>query len=208
ALDPLKELADQETSKRLSKSGKQTGVEPDRWSGGQQTERYLKRYIEIFREQSFAIISMYKSIFPSALPVPDSVGLAEDALKSTGTAKQDDALQPLPSALATFPMHLVDLLFETLRTYLPNVRDRSSRDSLLTQVLYCAGSLGRLGGDFGMMLAMLEEEVEESMDDSKEEDEWVEVIKKHRIQATRLELLASGVGAGRKDVAKEIASPG
>jgi len=59
-----------------------------------------------------------------------------------------------------------------------------------------------------MMLAMLEEEVEESMDDSKEEDEWVEVIKKHRIQASRLELLASGVGAGRKDVAKEISSPG
>jgi len=81
---------------------------------------------------------------------------------------------------------------------------------LWTQTLYCAGSLGRLGGDFGMMLALLEEEVEESMDHSKEEDEWVEVIKKHRIQASRLELLASGVGSGRKDMAspKEIASPG
>ena len=29
------------------------------------------------------------------------------------------------------------------------------------------------------------------------EEEWVEVMKKHRVQASRLELLASGVGAGR-----------
>jgi hypothetical protein len=32
---------------------------------GQQTDRYLKRYIEIFREQSFAIVSLYKNIFNS-----------------------------------------------------------------------------------------------------------------------------------------------
>lgn len=53
-----------------------------------------------------------------------------------------------------------------------------------------------------MMLAMLEEELQESEieDGSVHEDKeavWVEVMKKHRIQASRLELLASGVGAGR-----------
>ncbi|OCL04683.1 Dor1-domain-containing protein [Glonium stellatum] len=208
ALDPLRELADQETLRRSS-NGNKSKDGGDKWSGGQQTERYLKRYIEIFREQSFAIISMYKSIFPSALPLPGSVAEQEEpsakipstSLRSVSSPleqkplTQDDTLQPLPSALSTFPLHLVDLLFETLKKYLPNVQDRPSRDSLLTQVLYCAGSLGRLGGDFGMMLALLEESEDES--GSEEEEEWVEIMKKHRIQASRLELLASGVGTGR-----------
>jgi hypothetical protein len=194
ALEPLRDLADQESKQRLQQSDSKKGD----WMGGQQTERYLKRYIEIFREQSFAIVSMYKSIFPSALPVP---GSADSTIKK----ETGDKLLPLPSPLATFPAHLVDMLFETLRSYLPNVRERSSRDSLMTQVLYCAGSLGRLGGDFSMMLALLEDDSED--EDEDEEDgveverepmgpEWVEVMKKHRIQASRLELLASGVGTG------------
>lgn len=158
ALEPLRELADQETQRRTTGRPDARG----RWDGGQQTERYLKRYIEIFREQSFAIISMHRSIFPAAA--------------------RDDAA--LPSALATFPMQLVGMLEATLRTYLPNVRDRSSRDSLLTQVLYCAGSLGRLGGDFSMMLASLGEE-----DDEEDDEAWVEVIRKHRILAGRLEVM-------------------
>ncbi|OJD34836.1 dor1-like family protein [Diplodia corticola] len=196
ALDPLRELADQEAARRSD--GEKA---KDNWAGGQQTERYLKRYIEIFREQSFAIISMYKSIFPSALPAPGSAGddnteLGQGLKSPTRTGGEDDTLQPLPSALATFPQHLIELLSETLRKYLPNVHDRASRDSLLTQVLYCAGSLGRLGGDFGMLLALLEDGSDESEDEDNEE-EWVEVMKKHRIQASRLELLASGVGAGR-----------
>jgi hypothetical protein len=169
ALEPLRELADQESERHRAKSGsKDTNVG---WSGGQQTERYLKRYIEIFREQSFAIISMYRSIFPPS---------TEDETKAVDT--ESDPLQPLPSALSTFPLYLIDMLSETLKTYLPNVQDKSSRDSLLTQVLYCAGSLGRLGGDFSMILAFLDDDT----------DEWVEVIKKHRVLAGRLE---SMVGA-------------
>ncbi|KAF2677966.1 Dor1-domain-containing protein [Lentithecium fluviatile CBS 122367] len=198
ALDPLRELADAESEKRLH--GKAKGDAG--WAVGQQTEKYLKKYLEVFREQSFAIISMYKSIFPSALPVPGSDDPSAPAVKPV--SEPVNPLQPIPSALATFPLHLVDMLFDTLRTYLPNVQDRSSRDSLLTQVLYCAGSLGRLGGDFSMMIALLEEdlraEMESDGDDTEEqevEEEWVEVMKKHRVQASRLELLASGVGTGR-----------
>jgi hypothetical protein len=169
ALEPLRELADQET-RRLAE-GKGEGR--NKWDGGQQTERYLKRYIEIFREQSFAIVSMYRSIFPPG----------------TGEKRDgDEELGQLPSALATFPMKLVGMLEETLRTYLPNVRDKSSRDSLLTQVLYCAGSLGRLGGDFSLILAFLNEDGDEEGDED-ESEEWVEVIRKHRVLAGRLELM-------------------
>jgi conserved oligomeric Golgi complex subunit 8 len=162
ALEPLRALADQEKARQKSiGSG-------NAWSGGQQTERYLKRYIEIFREQSFAIVSMFRSIFPD-----------EEAV-STGSHSDADTLGPVPSALSTFPLHLVDMLFETLRLYLPTVKDQASRDSLLTQVMYCAVSLGRLGGDFGLFLADLD------LGDDAEE-EWVEVVKRHRLLAGRLE---------------------
>ncbi|KZM27379.1 uncharacterized protein EKO05_0010481 [Ascochyta rabiei] len=197
ALDPLRELADHETDRRL---GANANIDRG-WSVGQQTEKYLKKYLEVFREQSFAVISMYKSIFPSALPAP----AADDAAPAVKPVAEANPLQPIPSALATFPLHLVEMLFDTLRAYLPNVRDRSARDSLLTQVLYCAGSLGRLGGDFSMMIALLEEDLKaelENQDDAtseaqETEEEWVDVMKKHRVQASRLELLASGVGTGR-----------
>lgn len=169
ALQPLQELADQETERLVS--GKKDANASSTWSGGQQTERYLKRYIEIFREQSFAIISMFRSIFPQDNQETSSNGTKQDF---------EDPLQPLPSALATFPMYLVDMLAETLKLYLPNVQDRSSRDSLLTQVLYCASSLGRLGGDFSMILAFL---------DDDNDEEWVDIIKKHRVLAGRLELM-------------------
>ena len=166
ALEPLRELADQEkTRQKAIGSG-------NAWSGGQQTERYLKRYIEIFREQSFAIVSMFKSIFPPPAAHPDG--------SDNPPGPDQDPLQPLPAALSTFPLHLVDMLLETLRTYLPTVKDQASRDSLLTQVLYCAGSLGRLGGDFGLFLAGLDV-------GSEAEGEWVEVVKRHRLLAGRLE---------------------
>lgn len=165
ALDPLRELADQEKARQKSiGSG-------NAWSGGQQTERYLKRYIEIFREQSFAIVSMYRSIFPAATEAPTG---------ATTEGAQADPLEPLPSSLSTFPLYLVDMLVETLRIYLPTVKDQASRDSLLTQVLYCAGSLGRLGGDFGLFLAGLDL-------GSEAEEEWVGVVRRHRQLAGRLE---------------------
>jgi hypothetical protein len=168
ALAPLRDLADQERARQRTIGSSNT------WSGGQQTERYLKRYIEIFREQSFAIVSMFRSIFPAAAH--------ED-----GGVDAETALEPLPSALATFPLYLVDMLMETLRTYLPTVKDQASRDSLLTQVLYCASSLGRLGGDFGLFLAELGLGEEE-------EDEWVEVVKRHRLLAGRLESMVGEKG--------------
>ena len=235
ALSPLRDLADQETEARLhSKSTTTTTkVTGSNWAHGQQTERYLKRYIEIFREQSFAIISMFKSIFPSSPDVSTaeleprlrSLGLKTPSLNKAAQGEQSDPLNPLPSALSTFPLHLISLLTSTLKRYLPNVRDKSSRESLLTQVLYCAGSLGRLGGDFSLVLAELwegnegrgedgegkgktEGEVERERglrrerEERDEDEEWVEVMRKHRILAGRLEAMAGGVGAVAKGPGK------
>ncbi|KAM0339461.1 hypothetical protein ACHAPU_010908 [Fusarium lateritium] len=152
ALEPLRDLADEE---RLRKD-----KAASTWSGGQQTERYLKRYIEIFREQSFSIVSVFKSISSSF---------------ASQTKDNEDLLGALPSPMTDFPLHMVEMLVETLRIYLPTVKDQTSRESILTQVLYCAGSLGRLGADFGMLLASIGV------------GEWVDLVKRHRLLAGRLE---------------------
>ena len=213
ALEPLRELADQETLRR--KQGISNKLRKQQVSAsalGSQSERFLKRYIEVFREQSFSIISMYKSIFPSGLPTPEH-GESEEL-----SEKEDsNALAP-PSSLASFALHLVEMLMATLREYLPNVSDKQARESLLTQVLYCAGSLGRLGADFGMMIAQLEDEIKDEVATANQETEieegpeWISVMKKHRIQASRLEVLARGVGSGRKVSANSemsaVVSPG
>ena len=214
ALEPLRDLADQETTRRQQGvTGKLLKQQVSASALGSQSERYLKRYIEIFREQSFNIVSMYKSIFPSGLPTADG-GASEE------TTNDSHAL-PIPSPLSSFALHLVDILSATLREYIPNITDKQARESLLMQVLYCAGSLGRLGADFGMMLALLEddmgEEEEEAGSDSQrteeeEDPEWVQVMKKHRVQASRLEVLARGVGSGRKvsgdGLSPTVTSPG
>ena len=197
ALDPLRELADQETQKRIATNGVREKAAAGSWSDGHQTEKFLKRYIEVYREQSFAVISLYKSIFSadaseSELAIAGGVSLQVPSPYANNNTKKEDPLQRLPPALATFPMHLVQLLVEALRTYLPNVQDKSSRESLLTQVLYCAASLGRLGGDFGLILVELTGEEEE------DGYEWEEVMKKHRTLASRLEQLT--VSSGKRAV--------
>ncbi|KAF2169304.1 hypothetical protein M409DRAFT_52562 [Zasmidium cellare ATCC 36951] len=206
ALEPLRELADQETIQRQAPNGKANKQQTSNSTSlGTQSERYLKRYIEIFREQSFAILSMYKSIFPGNLPEPDP-STAEESHKPQ---QIHDPLLPLPSPVSSFTLHLVDMLEKTLREYLPNVGDESARESLLTQVLYCGSSLGRLGAEFGMVVALLEEDMAEEVDlaeDEEKEPEWVAVMKKHRVQASRLEVLARGVGTNRK-TSMDVQSP-
>ena len=197
ALEPLRELAEQESKARgLGMNGWPVKQQAAGSTFGSQSERYLKRYIEIFREQSFSIVSMYKSIFPSGLPTPEYGGLHSVASKG-----EDDTPLASSSPVASFVLHLVDMLVTTLQTYMANVTDKPARESLWTQVLYCAGSLGRLGADFGMMLALLEDDVvAQANDQSQDEDEpeWAQVMKKHRIQAGRLEILARGVGGATK----------
>ncbi|SMY19152.1 unnamed protein product [Zymoseptoria tritici ST99CH_1A5] len=200
ALDPLRDLADQETAQRIEPTTKPSGSSGS--SHGSQSERFLKRYLEIYREQSFNILSMYKNIFPSNLPDPEH---------RTRSHETRDPLLPFPSPISSFALHLVDMLEGTLREYMPNVTDTATRESLLTQVLYCAGSLGRLGAEFGMMIALLEEDLAagRTPEKAKEDDEqeWVRVMKKHRVQASRLEVLARGVGGGQRKSSMDVQSP-
>jgi conserved oligomeric Golgi complex subunit 8 len=217
ALDPLRELADQETQRRNQNTDKErrssaSAINAIKWSEGHQSERFLKRFIEIYREQSFAIVSLYKNIFASE-PSDSTTSMQSLDLRQMGLrtkmpqASRHDPLRVLPPAMATFPMHLVQLLTDTLRTYLPNVQDRSSRESLLTQVLYCAASLGRLGGDFGMILTQFGESSDDEDNEGESPYEWEVVMKNHRDLAGRLEQLTSGTAAPGSDGASRAAPP-
>ena len=99
-----------------------------------------------------------------------------------------------PDPLASFVLHLLLLLTETLGRYLKTIEERSVRESLLTQVLYAAGSMGRLGGEFGAILGVIEcfgmgDEEQEEKDGDGGEEEWVGVMAKHKVLVSRLETL-------------------
>ncbi|KMQ82075.1 oligomeric golgi complex subunit 8, partial [Lasius niger] len=82
ALEPLRDLADEERLRQ--------GKSSQAWSGGQQTERYLKRFIEVFREHGFAIVSMSRSV---------------DASFVSPSRAKGDPLGPIPSALSCPVLH-------------------------------------------------------------------------------------------------------
>ncbi|KAG1048217.1 hypothetical protein G6F43_009378 [Rhizopus delemar] len=81
---------------------------------------YLKKFIDIIREQMLEIGTQYIWIFPHEQgPI-----------------------------LSDYMVHLVGIIRTTLNTYLPIIEDESSKNSLLTQFEYCGISLGRIGLDF------------------------------------------------------------
>lgn len=81
---------------------------------------YLKRFIDVMREQMFEISTQYISIFSN----------------EQGTLLSD------------YMIHVIEIIKSALNTYLPMIEDTSALASLLTQLQYCGMSLGRVGLDF------------------------------------------------------------
>jgi hypothetical protein len=213
ALQPLQALAEEETR------------------GGVQTERFLKRWLEVFREQSFGIVSMYRSIFPgsiggqahssgSATPTPNHQQQQQQqqqqqrpghsrnssGLSAVLAENEDPDAGPPPDPVAGYEALLVDMLVAVLNRFLGRIRDKGVRESLLTQVLYASGSLGRLGGEFAGVLAGVEgvfgaaeEEEEDGVQEDEEkrrEEEYVAVVARQKVLAGRLEAMAVGRNSG------------
>ncbi|ORX45520.1 hypothetical protein DM01DRAFT_1340028 [Hesseltinella vesiculosa] len=85
---------------------------------------YLKRYIDIMREQIFEMATQCMSIF---------------------SAKEPDTI------LADYMVHLIGEMQQSLTDHLAVLDDTSALASLLTQVQYCGMSLGRVGLDFRLL---------------------------------------------------------
>ncbi|KAI8980583.1 Dor1-domain-containing protein [Trametes punicea] len=99
--------------------------------------RYLKRYVDAWREGVHDVVTQYTTIF---LDRPNSA-------------------EPPPSELhlllTTFTTLRVQQLLDLLRETLPLVADPSLLSSLLTQLTYCATSFARVGLDFRAALGPL-----------------------------------------------------
>lgn len=87
----------------------------------QESFDYLKRYVDVMREQMFEMATHYMSIFSS---------------------KETDTLLP------DYMTQLVMQIQQTLKDHLASIDDTSALASLLTQLQYCGMSLGRVGLDF------------------------------------------------------------
>ncbi|KAF9511045.1 hypothetical protein BS47DRAFT_1383654 [Hydnum rufescens UP504] len=103
--------------------------------------RYLRKWIEVFREGVYDLVTQYSSIF-LPLPAPTSV----TALSPQSQLSPAMLRSFLTTCTSAFLTRLLTLLRTTLRE-IPAV-DMSSVSSLITQLAYCASSFGRIGLDF------------------------------------------------------------
>jgi len=106
---------------------------PDAWL------RYMKKYIDTWREGVHDLLTQYAAIFlewpPTDLPPED--------------------LQTLRALLPACTTQLLSRLLDALRAALPRLPDVPARTALLTQLTYCATSFVRLGFDFRTLLPPL-----------------------------------------------------
>ncbi|OSD01173.1 Dor1-domain-containing protein [Trametes coccinea BRFM310] len=99
--------------------------------------RYLKRYIDAWREGVHDVVTQYTTIF---LDRPHNA---------------EPAPSELHVLLTTFTTLRIQQLLDLLRETLPLVADPSLLSSLLTQLTYCATSFARVGLDFRAALGPL-----------------------------------------------------
>ena len=145
--------------------------------------KYLKQYFELIREHLFAIFTQYRSIFSEEYHfnsnLEDNTDI--DLIGNLSPQAEGTFTQHI---LASFALSITNHIHQTLQSYLPSIPydDRQTRQSLLTQLLYCAQSLARVGCDFtDIVIGTFFEGA-----DIKEE-EWVwEVTKSHRKRVAKL----------------------
>jgi conserved oligomeric Golgi complex subunit 8 len=144
--------------------------------------RYLKQYFELMREHLFAIFTQFRSIFGEDYDFNSLHEKGED--DGIGNLAPQEEILFCQNILPSFAMHVTNHINETLQSYLPAIpyNDRQSRQSLLTQLLYCAQSLARVGCDFTDVVIS-------SFFDGADitEEEWVwEVTSTHRQRMSKL----------------------
>ena len=103
-------------------------------------ERYLKRYVDVWREGVYDLVSQFTTIFLER------------------SASSPETVELLHSLLTTYTTHLLSVLLGTLEATLPTVQDPSALNSLLTQLTYCATSFSRIGLDFRWIIGGLFED--------------------------------------------------
>jgi hypothetical protein len=112
---------------------------------GRDSFEYVKQYIDVIREQVFEIITQYSSVF------------SDDAKlygNSTDTKVGSAQLLTAGATLADYVAHTLENMERKIDEHLVNIKDISQISSLLTQLMYCGMSLGRVGLDFRPLFAI------------------------------------------------------
>lgn len=129
-------------------------------------EKYVKRYVEIFRDQAFAIITQYNSIFPND---------KSDQQDIDHTGDTDDAF--VDNLLPSFTQRIVQDLCGMLKTWIVQVESGPTKTTLLTQIIYTSQSLARVDCEFiGLVVSVF-----------GDEKVWSEIVMNQRQMARRLE---------------------
>ncbi|EIM83195.1 Dor1-domain-containing protein [Stereum hirsutum FP-91666 SS1] len=122
-------------------NGVRSGLEGE--EGKEKWVRYMKKYVDVWREGLHDLITQFSTIFLSS--------------PSTSPSTPSQFIQSL---LPTFTSHTLKThLLPTLHLSLPHIaHDPSSLTALLSQLNYCAASFARVGLDFRNLLGPIFED--------------------------------------------------
>jgi conserved oligomeric Golgi complex subunit 8 len=137
------------------------------------------------REHLFAIFTQYRSIFSEDYDFNTNANLKDNSdTDLIGNLSPEAEILFTQNILSSFALNITDHIHQTLETHLSSIPydDRSTRQSLLTQLLYCAQSLARVGCDFTDAV------IGTFFDGADpQEEEWVwEVTSAHRQRMAKL----------------------
>ncbi|KAF8602393.1 Dor1-domain-containing protein [Ceratobasidium sp. AG-I] len=108
--------------------------------------RYLKRYVDVFREGLHEIVTQFSTIFLERPP--------SEASKPTNAS----TLESHNHLLGELTHHVLESLYRVLNFTLPHISDSSALNTLLSQLSYCGSAFARIGLDFRPMLPKLFEQ--------------------------------------------------
>jgi conserved oligomeric Golgi complex subunit 8 len=135
------------------------------------------------REHLFAIFTQYRSIFSEDYDFDTSMK-AKTETDGIGNLSPEGEILFIRNVLPSFALNITDHIHQTLKSQLPSIPydDRQTRQSLLTQLLYCAQSLARVGCDFtDIVIGTFFEGADQK------EEAWVwEVASAHRQRMAKL----------------------
>lgn len=123
-----------------------SAIERDGADQLEEASRYLKRYIDVFRENLHEIVTQFSTIFLERAPTeqthPGPIPLVQSHNHLLGEVAH----------------YVVELLRSVLNFSLPHISDPSALNALLSQLSYCGSAFARIGLDFRPMLPTLFEQ--------------------------------------------------
>ena len=124
------------TSRLICLNGAIDAVEKDQTDHA----RYVRRYVDVWREGVADVIAQFTTIFVERAP---------------SAADSPEHCKELRYLLSALTRHQLANLLSVLHTNLPNINDATSLSALLTQLCHCAAALARHGLDFRPLLPPL-----------------------------------------------------